>query len=77
MTLPEIQVLLYFTGYDIPMSDTFLTMLADRIKPTAEVATALSVPAGTLADILARHKTYPTDGMKSMKARTIVNPVIV
>ena len=58
---------MFFAGYDSPMSDTFLAMIADRIKPSAEFAAALSVPAGAVSDILANNRVYPTDGMKTMK----------
>ncbi|XP_045198162.2 uncharacterized protein LOC123552514 [Mercenaria mercenaria] len=59
--------LLIPTRYDSPMSDTFLAMLADRIKPSTDLAAALSIPGGTISDVLANNRVYPTEGIKTMK----------
>jgi hypothetical protein len=53
------------------MSDSFLVMLADRVSPSCELASALSVPAGTASDVLANNRLYPNNGMKTFKVGLI------
>ncbi|KAL4233037.1 hypothetical protein ACF0H5_007723 [Mactra antiquata] len=59
--------LLVPTCYDPPMSDTFLAMIADKLKPRDKLEATLKLSKGTLKYIRDNKKCYPCDGLITMK----------